>query len=176
MNSPLYSTEPFKGMQEASLLYCVMKEGTKCDLALLFPYPQVEWHGKKNPFLFLFCLAEAEWRPSRLLPSQLRSCGLPVSSGPEERGKRQKWDRRCYFAFLSSCMKNACLASWRWCSGTHVIHSSGAPKAVAFLRYLHISPLDALFQPRSFFHLETLQYDIVYTKGWDNTKHSQKCS
>lgn len=106
MNSQLYSTEPLKRCRQASLLYCMTKESTKCDLVLLFPYPQMEWCGKKKAFPFPFSLTEAEWRPSRILPSQPRSCSLLVSSGPEGRGKGQKRDSRCCFAFLSMYEKN----------------------------------------------------------------------
>lgn len=164
MNSQSYSTEPFKKRcRQACVLYCVMQESTQCDLALLFPYPQREWCGKNKPFPFLFCLAEAEWKPSRLLPSQPRSCSLPVSSGPEGRGKGWKQDSRCCFAFLSSCVNKTCLAS-QVGAVVHMLFIHQEPQKL-LLHSVTFTPHPWTSFSSQWLHLETLRYDIAYTKG-----------
>lgn len=131
MNSQLYSTGPFKKRcRQASHLYCMTKESTKCDLFLLFACPQMEWCGRKEAFSFP-PMQKLKEGPANFCPD---SPGAAAYQFPQAQGRRkgQKQDSRCCFAFLSSCMNKTCLVSWSWCHGTHAMHLPGAPKACCF--------------------------------------------
>lgn len=65
-------------------------------------------------------------------------------------------------AFLSRCTNKTCLVCWSSCHGTHAIHLSGAPKAVASPSYLHTTSLDILFQPRVAFRNSTVWYFLYW--------------
>ena len=159
-----YSTELFKKRcGQASFLYCMTKESAKCDLALLFPYPQWSDVEKRSLFPSFSPLQKLNEGPADFCPVSPGAAAyrFPQAQKEERKDKNKTADAVLHF----------CPAVWI----KHVLHLEVG--AMVHILFTHQEPQKLLLHSVTFtphrwtsfsrqgLHLETLQYDIVYTKG-----------